>query len=394
MAEQTPWSPAEGSAPPPAPPIPRASSTPPFNRRGGVGVGIILIALGIVFLFGQFVPGLAWWQMWPLFIILLGGIQMVTPDARDGWGVSRVMDGVGTVLIGLVLLGNTTGFISWGVWWTLLTLWPVFLIAFGIAIVGRALNQSWIRMIAPVVIWAALAYAVATALTGVGGVQPIAPFVFQQPAADTFNLSEPVGSVRSAKLIFEGGAGDIAIAGTSSDLVSAKGSSPFGAPGLTVKRTGDTADVVFGPGDQHAVIIGPGFAAGKVDVGMSDSVVWDATLNTGATNLDADFSNVKLSSLTLKTGVSNVDLRLGPLAKGDSKTPIVIKAGVSSVTVRIPKGVESRVMATNGLSSLDVSGDLKQQTGGAWVTPGYSAGGAGYEIRVESGVGNVSIRTY
>lgn len=395
MAEQTPWNPAPGSAPPPPSPVPPASASPDSHRRGGIGIGIVLIALGLMFLIGQFVPGLAWWQMWPLFVVLLGGIQIVTPDPHSGWGVSRIMDGVGTVLVGLVLLGNTTGYISWGVWWILLTLWPVFLIAFGIAIVGRALHQSWIRMLAPIVIWVALAYAVAASLTGVGGYQPIVPLIYQQPTSRAFKLSVPLGNVRVAKLTLDGGAGDIGIASTFGELVSAKGSSPFGAPGLVVKRSADTAEVLFGPGDQHDVVVGPGFTAGKVDVGLNDTVLWNATLNTGATNLNADLSDVKLSALTLKTGVSNADLRLGQLAIYDAKTPIVIKAGVSSVTLRIPKNAEARVTASNGLSTIDVSGDLIQQPGGAWETPGYSANrGGGYDISVESGVGNVSIRTY
>jgi len=400
MAQQTPWNPATGSAPPPPPPpIPPAPPTPSFNRRGGIGLGIILIALGMVFLLAQFVPGLAWWQLWPLFVILLGVIQMVTPDPRDGWGVSRVMDGIGTVLVGLVLLGNMTGYVSWGVWFVLLTLWPVLLIAFGIAVVGRALNQSWIRAISPLVIWLALGYATAVSFTGQSPyLAPIPPIVFSQPA-QSFDLSEPVGSVRVARLALDGGAGDISISGTNRDLVTAKGSSPFGTPAFQVKRYGDSAEVTFGLGDNHTTIVGPGFTTGRVDMGLNDQVLWNATLNTGAVNLNADLTDVKLSALTLKTGVSNADLRLGRLTStlpngGGAKTPIVIKAGVSSVTVRVPAGTPVRVRASNGLSSLDVSSDLVKQADGSWQTGAYSADSIGYDVQVESGVGTVSIRTY
>jgi hypothetical protein len=397
MAEQTPWNPANGSAPPPAPPAPPtpdyAAPAQPINRRGGIGIGVILIALGMIFLVAQFVPGMAWWMMWPLFIILVGGIQIVTPDPRDGWGLSRVMDGIGTVILGLVLLGNTTGYISWSVWLVLLSLWPVLLIAAGIAIVGKALNQSWIRAISPLLIWATMAYAVATALTGQTGYRPITPLVFTQPA-QAFALQEPLGGLKTATLTFDGGAGDIAIKSTTGDLITATGRSPFGAPALEVKRSGDSADVSFGLGDNRTTVVGPGFTAGQVAVGLNDQVLWDATLNTGATNLQADLSDLQLSSLTLKTGVSSADLRLGAVPMGQSSVPVSLKAGVSSVTIRIPKGANARVRSSSGLSSLDVSDDFTKNSDGTWIAGNSASSSAYYDISVESGVGSVSIQTY
>jgi len=403
MAQQTPWDPSTGVTPPPAPPVPPIPTTDSHrhHRRGGIGLGIILIALGLIFLIGQFVPGMAWWQMWPLFVILLGGIQIVTPDPRDGWGLSRVMDGVGTVLVGFVLLGNTTGYVSWGVWLVLLSLWPVLLIAFGLAIVGRALNQSWIRALSPIVIWIALGYATAVALTGQSPyLAPIQPIAINQ-SMQSFSVSEPVGGVQTAKLAFDGGAGDITIGSTNRDLISANGNSPFGKPGFEVTRSGDSADVSFGLGDNHTTIVGPGFTAGKVNVLLNDAVKWDATLNTGAVNLEADLSNVKLSALTLKTGVSSADVKLGGLAtsnalSGGGVTPIVVKAGVSSVTLRIPKGTAIRVKTSSGLSAFDVSPDLTKQADGSYSTPGWGQGNSdsGYDVSIESGVGSVSIRTY
>jgi len=57
----------------------------------------------------------------------------------------------------------------------LLTMWPVLLMAAGIAIIGKGIGQQWLRAVAPLVIWAALAIAVASSLT------PLAPI--EVPAA-------------------------------------------------------------------------------------------------------------------------------------------------------------------------------------------------------------------
>lgn len=167
--------------PPAAPPqAPAAPAIPPYGsgaprKRGGIGVGLVLIAVGLTLLAVQFIPGVSWGELWPLIIVAIGFGQMVTPGWGEERGIMRVMDGFGTMLIGLVFLGNTLGYIEWSVWFVLLTLWPALLIAAGISIIGKGIGQQWLRAVAPLVIWAALAIAVASSLT------PQAPFAV--PAA-------------------------------------------------------------------------------------------------------------------------------------------------------------------------------------------------------------------
>jgi hypothetical protein len=363
---------------------------PPNQRRGGIGIGIVLVAVGVAFLVGQFIPGITWWQMWPLVVLLVGGIQIVTPDPKDGWGISRIMDGVGTVIVGLVLLGNTTGHISWNVWWTLLTLWPVLLVAIGLRIIGRAIGQSWVSALAPVVIWLAIAYAVATALTNTGGAEPLRPLV--GAPGEAFDTSEPLGGVTRANLTLNGGAGDISIVATSHVLVSARGRSPFGTPEFVVKRTGGDADVRFGLGERKNAVVGPGFTAGSVELGLSDSVLWNAVVQTGASSLSADLSNVELAGLTLRTGASSVNLRLGEVPARITKDKVSVKAGASSVDITVPRDAAVRIVAENGLSSTNVSDGFKRQGDGSWQTPGYGSAQHAYEIGIESGVGSVSVK--
>jgi len=163
-AAAPPIPPAAPPQAPAAPPIPPYGSDVP-RKRGGIGAGLVLIVLGLTLLAAQFIPGASWGELWPLIIVALGFGQMVTPGWGEERGIMRVMDGIGTMLIGFVFLGNTLGYISWSVWFVLLTLWPVLLIAAGIAIIGKGISQQWLRAVAPLVIWAALAVAVASSLT-------------------------------------------------------------------------------------------------------------------------------------------------------------------------------------------------------------------------------------
>ncbi len=149
--------------PSPTPPEP----VPVGTRGGGVFLGVMLVVLGAVFLVSQFLPwfDVPVWALWPLIIVVAGVVQVFTPGS-NGWGVDRVFEGLGTVIFGLVLLGNTTGYISWSVWWVVVTLWPALVIALGLSILAKGLGQSWLRIVATLVVWLTLAYAVAVSWTG------------------------------------------------------------------------------------------------------------------------------------------------------------------------------------------------------------------------------------
>lgn len=150
---------------PPRPLVPRT--------RGGVGFGIFLIVLGALVLSGRFVAGVEWWNLWPLLIVVAGLVHVATPDPGVGWGVHRVAEGVWIGALGVVLLGNTTGYLSWSLWAVLLTLWPVLLISLGIRVLSRGLAQPWLRAFSPLVLLASLAVAVAVSWTPASGLAPL-----------------------------------------------------------------------------------------------------------------------------------------------------------------------------------------------------------------------------
>ncbi len=387
--------PPDGTSTPWVPPAPPAPPAPPSKagRNSGIGFGIFLIAIGLIFLAGQVVPGLAWWNLWPLIVVLVGIIQMFTPSHKDEWGPERILDGLGTVLIGLVFLGNTLGIISWTVWWTFITLWPVLIISLGVGLLGKGLGQSWMRALGPLLIWAALGYAVAVSFTGAAGFEPVPQLVRPSVSGQPFEFSEPVMGETAATFRFRGGAGDVRIEGGEA-LVSASGTTPFGEPSLAVERSGDTAAVEFTLAESDGVVMVPGISAAHTDVALSEATVWDATFETGATTLEADLSQVPVRQLTLKTGASSSSLKFGHVPATAVATDVTIKAGVSSVEVLVPRDAAVRVDTHNGLSATDIDRALQGMGGGVWATPGYETASKTINISVESGVSSISVRTY
>jgi predicted membrane protein len=98
----------------------RRSSRPP-----GMAAGLILIAVGTLFLLGHM--GLVntgrLWKFWPLIIVVVGLVKFFKERSQVGGAI--------TIVIGVLLQLNQLGYLqlSWG------SVWPLILIAAGIAMI-------------------------------------------------------------------------------------------------------------------------------------------------------------------------------------------------------------------------------------------------------------------
>jgi hypothetical protein len=245
-------------------------------------------------------------------------------------------------------------------------------------------------MLAPVVVWLALGYAVAVSMTGAVGLAPVT--MLARSSGQSFAFSEPLAGVSQAKLHFRGGAGDIAIKG-GGDLVSATGRTQQGTPQFTVDRGAGTADVEFALSGGSGVA-GAGVGAAQVDLTLGGTPLWDLALETGASSLDADLSRIDVRRLELSTGVGSATLKLGKASEDSTGSAALVKAGVASVTVLVPKGEPVVIDTHNGLTATSVDSEFTRQPGGVWQSRAYSAGSRAWHISTETGVSSVSIRTY
>ncbi len=377
------------------PPVPPEDETAERARRGGgQTAGIVLIVIGLVFLVGQMVPGLAWWSMWPLIIVIAGLVHSFTPG-REGWSVARLFDGFVTVTIGLVFLAITLGYVSWSVFWTILGLWPVLLIAIGLDVLGKALHTSWVRALGSLCVIAALVYAVSISATGATAATPFWQGANSQAAEAS--IDEPVSGITRANLKVDAGAAKVTLDGGSA-LVEAEGSSPWGEPQFSVERSGTSADVLLNLGEGTGTVVLPNVNEARLDASVARDVVWDMDISTGVSQLDADLSDVPVRALALKPGVAGCTLRMGDVPEGTKEASLEVKAGVSTVHIRLPKDAQARIESDSGLTAHSMSDDFRDVGDNVWQTEGFesaqSSGDGVWLVSVKSGVGSIDIDTY
>jgi hypothetical protein len=306
--------------------------------------------------------------------------------------VKRVFEGLTLVLIGVILLLNTTGSLPWSVWLHVLSLWPLLLVAAGLDIIAKGIDAEWLRVISSLLLIAGLI--VGAFVLPIGDATPGLGWMWGAQGAE-FDVTQPAGQrVDTGSATIQGGVGSYRI-GDGEDLVRVWGRSPYGQPAVDSSVAGRQATVsVTGPESGQTWV--PGVrGASRINVALARGVLWDIDIDTGVVDLGADLSALSLNSVEVRSGVSQVTLTLGQVPNGIKEVPVLVRGGVANFTVRVPSGVPVRVDAEAGLTNISVDSDIPRLSSGGrvWMTPDYPADG-GYRIRFEAGVSNVEVVTY
>ncbi|HEY5277871.1 MAG TPA: DUF5668 domain-containing protein [Coriobacteriia bacterium] len=390
-------------AAPPAPPVPPAppsapAAVPPGRspgargwRTGGILFGILLVVVGLMALFGGVTSIFDLLRFWPLLIVFGGIARMVDPHGEAF--VKRVAEGLGSVAIGLVLLGNTLGYIRWTVWIALASLWPLLVIAIGVELVGRGLHMNWLRALSNVVLILGLAYGVFVLQYAPGAA--VFPFGALAGPSTTFADAKPHDASASSgrASIKVGGTGLSVTAGEV--LASVGGRAPQAdKPSLEAAVANGVADVTISEPGNHTVVVGAGNSA--LDLTLDRALRWsEVRFDVGAVSAVADLSDLHVERVVLNAGASDFLLKLGNLADA---VDVQASGGAMSLTIRVPASAACSVHATSGLSEVGVPPSFRRTTGipvlgdSTFVSDG--TGGPTITITLTSGVSDIRIETY
>ncbi len=184
-----------------------------------------------------------------------------------------------------------------------------------------------------------------------------------------------------------------------------------GAGKLTVRAAGSGGALVEGdfsggvvhsiqPGAKTRVTLSaePGGRAGypwnwpeglRWDLRLSPDVPLDLTFRTGAGESDIDLTDLDVKSVRLETGASASRLALPARAQF---TRVDVRAGLASVNLIVPQGVAAKIQTQTGLSGINIDAARFPSAGGYYISPEYDTASNRVEIYVEGGLGSVEVR--
>ena len=267
-------------------------------------------------------------------------------------GRSTLFWGVILILIGALLLLNNLGVLDVNVW---SLIWPLFLIALGL----------WI-------LWGFVA-----------GPRPV----------EAKEVVIPLEGAARASVHIRHGAGRLHVdAGVGPGELAA---GTFGG-GLDhrVRRDGDMLDVEMRvPSDGFPAFVlpwmwGPG-GAFDWSFSLNGEIPLSLDLETGASDMRLDLTDLRVIDLRLQTGASATDLTL-PANAGHTR--VKIGAGAASVKIRVPSGVAARIRISGALAGITVDKNRFPRVGDVYQSVDYDTAPNKVDVDMETGVGSVDIR--
>jgi hypothetical protein len=287
------------------------------------------------------------------------------------------------IAAGIVLLLNTLGIVDWSIWPSLLTLWPIILIAIGLdLLVGRrsTLGSLVVAAIVLVLLGGGIWY-LANGTTGAG---QLTSHSISQPLAGAsraaMKIKVDTGALALAPLV----EGDLLIRGTvmlpTNRSLDEKRTTAGGTAVYTLAATGGTPVLVPQLGSQTGE---------KWGLQVNHTTPMDLELASGVGEAVVDLETMNLTKLKVNVGVGSGDVILP--AQGQLQADV--SGGIGSLTLRLPSAMAARIMADSGIGQVEVQGDFQHQ-GDMYVTPGYDTAANRIALNIHAGIGKIVVEPY
>jgi len=327
---------------------------------------ILLIAVGVLFLGSNLnlIPGSEWgviWKLWPLLLIVAGLDDLFR---RKGIAWPILLIGVGGFL-----LYNNFGPQSWISWTQLFQLWPVLLVAVVIDVLFRD-QSGW--MIAVGVILTVGLIGGAVWLFSSGG---------EIPANYTSVKELYPAEVENAEIDLSLGMGELALDNLHSARILIEGSITPEVEEAGLRIKGNT--VVFQLNKNR-----PGFypGAARWELGITDMLPVDLSVNNGVGELFLDLAEMDLESLDANQAVGRLIVKM-PESAGSK---LLVKQAIGSIVIQIPSEAQVAIDAQNGLTKTVFPADFELENG-YYSSPGATKSNADLLIVVEQAIGLVTV---
>ncbi|GAB3927156.1 LiaI-LiaF-like domain-containing protein [Mucilaginibacter myungsuensis] len=318
--------------------------------------GTILICLGVIFLLSSFgVIHLHFWsilRLWPVFVVI-AGINLIFANNRSGWASA--------LKIGVVVLG-------------------LFVLVF-----GRFENdrQGWRNNVPH--------FNFKSDDNDNDGFE----FDFDDndsdgKAAKLNSFIEPFhADAKIVKLSVKGGAAGYTIADSTAQLFQADTKEYTGGYFFTSNSLDSVYNLKFSTNKNTKFNFGKN-KANSVDIKLNTTPIWDVDVQAGAAEMNFDLTKFKVRNLDLNGGAASFKLKLGqPL----DTTRIDVNTGAASVRISVPMDAACKITTNTGLSSKDFKGFHKIDDN-HYESEGYAAAKKKIIISFDGGVSEFKVTRY
>ncbi len=308
--------------------------------------------------------------------------------------INRLANGILITMIGITLLMNTTGNLTWTVWETVIQYWPLLIIGLGAQI-------AFAKKRLPGVTFALILALLLSILYPYAGMYnwPVRMF-FQKPHNSGIRWHS-----KQIEIPFDSRISEIELDMIAPSLI-------VQIEGRQIQNTENFDYAVFGEIDWNrhepllnsaiefdkltAVIKSP-IKDGKTAGEQKWNLIFHPTVSTqinvtaGTADVKFDFGSLKAKNLSVSGGVVKCKLDCG-LSEGHSS--VAIAAGVADVKLSVPKAIGLRVSVSGSplITRVKIADNLNlTKQGDSWISQNYSSVSKKIDVNISCGAGSVSI---
>ena len=300
--------------------------------------------------------------------------------------VSSLRTGLIFIGTGIILLGNTLGYIDWFVWGDLLRLWPALLIAIGIELIFRRSRAPALAYLSPLIILLCFAYALA------GDV------VFADDGSDrfkkeiVFSISESeLGDVNSLEYNINLSIGNFEFDAADSGVFHAKLQYYGSEPKFEFENDGGVGEIELSYRDMRK-FKSLGRRGSYSYIYLDDRRPTKLDIDADVVDLMIDLRDVEVTDLNVDSGVSDIMVRFGTKADHVNAN---FDIGVSDLSVYIPEGTAVHMRKDTGLSSVSYKKlGLVKVSKGIYESPDYDLAPKKISLDIDAGVSDIDLYYY
>ncbi|MEN8172196.1 MAG: DUF5668 domain-containing protein [Chloroflexota bacterium] len=253
------------------------------------------------------------------------------------------------ILAGAMLLLSNLGIVTVNVW---KLIWPTFIIAAGV----------W-------TLW--------TASQG-------------PEALEIEEVSIPHQNAESAKIKLEFGAGQVKMNSGAAANELFQGTFAGGAAYSSKLEGGMLKVNLKPPSTDITQVVSPwSWGAREWQINLNDRIPLSIGVETGASSMVLDLSDLQVKELNLDTGASSTEITL-PARAGH--THVDVDGGAASIALHIPEGVAARIQVDSGLSAISVDRDRFPRMGDVYKSADYDTAENKVDITADIGAGSLAIK--
>lgn len=282
------------------------------------------------------------------------------------------------IFVGCVLLLNVLGIIDWSIWWSILQLWPIFLIAAGLELlIGRRSRAGSLFVALLVMVILVGALLLTTAGSGTGG---LASQQIRQPRDDA----------TQAEIAIDPGLGVLRLDALpeSADLIRGE---------ILLNWDEEIREEFASEGGQASYSLTTTGEAWEPFRFWNSHRVWDLGLSPGARlalrpdivvgQNEIDLTGLDLSDLNANMALGWTKVTLPAEGRFQAK----VSGAMGGITIIIPEGMAVRLNAGTAMVLRQVPADFQQQDN-VFTSPGYASADDRVDLEVGLAMGVLDVR--